>query len=167
MIIGLLVPLMLITKTENARQNNLPMGLLFILVTGVLSAVVAIVNNYATDADVPILSTLLFTVSGIFCGSTALFVYKQGFVGLRGSFVKHFSLSLLITAALRSLFVVISVALVLFAYTAGGTLAVVQTIYSLYILIPIVLAIIFYNEHWNWQKALAITLSVVSLAFLG
>jgi len=34
-------------------------------------------------------------------------------------------------------------------------------------LIPIVLAVIFYNEHWNWQKAAAIGLSIVSLAFLG
>ena len=55
----------------------------------------------------------------------------------------------------------------LFAFSVGGTLAVVQTIHSMYILIPIVLAIIFYNEYWNLQKAAAIVLSVVSLAFLG
>jgi drug/metabolite transporter (DMT)-like permease len=167
MLIGLLVPLMLITKSENGRQNNLLLGLLFVLITGVLSAVVAIMNNYAVDSGMPIFVTLLFTVLGIFCGSLSLFCYKQGITGIIQTVAEHFNYTLLLITALRSLLIAISVGLSFYAYTVGGTLAVVQTIHSMYILIPIVLAIIFYNEHWNWQKALAIMLSVVSLAFLG
>jgi drug/metabolite transporter (DMT)-like permease len=167
MLIGLLVPLMLITKSENGRQNNLLLGLLFVLITGVLSAVVAIMNNYAVDSGMPIFVTLLFTVLGIFCGSLSLFCYKQGITGITQTVAEHFNYTLLLITALRSLLIAISVGLSFYAYTVGGTLAVVQTIHSMYILIPIVLAIIFYNEHWNWQKALAIMLSVVSLAFLG
>jgi uncharacterized membrane protein len=55
----------------------------------------------------------------------------------------------------------------LFAFSEGGSLSVVQTIHSMYILIPIVLAVIFFKEHMNWQKVVAIVFSVVSLAFLG
>jgi uncharacterized membrane protein len=54
---------------------------------------------------------------------------------------------------------------IFYAYGNGGTLGVVQTINSMYILIPIVLAIYFYKEHWNAQKMLAVVLSVVALAF--
>lgn len=34
-------------------------------------------------------------------------------------------------------------------------------------LTTMILAVLFYNEHWNLQKALAVVLSVVSLALLG
>jgi len=57
--------------------------------------------------------------------------------------------------------------LILFAYGSGGTLGLVQTIHSLYIIIPIILAIIFYNEHWNMPKAVAVLMSIVALGFLG
>ena len=167
MLIGLLVPLMLITKSENGRQNNLTLGLLFVLITGILSAVVAIMNNFAVDSGLSVFVTLLYTVPGVFCGSLTLFCYKQGLSGITQTLTAHFNYQLLLIASLRSLFITFSVGLSFYAYTVGGTLAVVQTIHSMYILIPIVLAIIFYNEHWNLQKALAIVLAVVSLAFLG
>lgn len=167
MSIGLLVPLMLITRSENGRQANLLLGLLFVLITGVLSAVVAIMTNYAVDTGMPVAVTLFYTVFGVCSGSVCLFCYKQGMKGLVQSVTLHFNYHLLTIASLRSLFAVVSVWLMLYAYTVGGTLAVVQTIHSMYILIPIVLAIIFYNEHWNLQKAVAIALSVLSLAFLG
>ncbi len=167
MLVGLLVPLMLITKSENGRQNNLALGLLLVLITGVLSAVVAIMNNYAIDTGMSILETLLFTVLGIFCGAMTLFIYKHGFAGVVRTISDHFNYGVALIAGLRSLFISVSVGLSFYAYTVGGTLAVVQTIHSMYILIPIVLAIIFYNEHWNLQKATAIILSVASLALLG
>jgi drug/metabolite transporter (DMT)-like permease len=167
MLIGLTVPLLLINRSENLRQSNLTLGLIFVLVTSLISAAVAIINNYAIDAGLPILTVLFFTVLGVFSGSVSSFVLKHGVRGLNASFKQHYSQELLQAAVFRSAGAVVSVGLINYAYTVGGTLSVVQVIYSMYILVTVVLAIIFFKEHWNLQKALAIVLSVVSLAFLG
>ncbi len=167
LIVGLLVPLMLINRSENSRQENLRMGLLLILITGILSTITAVAAKYAIVAEVPVNTTLLLTVLGISLGAVFLIVRKNG-VRKIPVLIKEETTSLLVKiAVLRSTFIVTGVWAMLYAYSLGGTLSVVQTIHSMYILIPIVLAIIFYNEHWNLQKAAAIALSVVSLAFLG
>jgi uncharacterized membrane protein len=44
-----------------------------------------------------------------------------------------------------------------------GNLAVVFTINSFSILIPIILSIIFYKDHFNKKKAFVIALSIVSI----
>jgi len=49
---------------------------------------------------------------------------------------------------------------------AEGTLSIVYTVQSLYILIPIILSIIIYKEHWNARKVVAIILSIAALALL-
>ena len=53
-----------------------------------------------------------------------------------------------------------------YAYSLGGSLGIVYTINSLYILIPITLSIMFYNEHWNLRKVTAIALSIAALWLL-
>lgn len=167
LLLGLLIPLMLITPAENVRQNNLSLGLLYVVFTALISAAVAVVNNYAVDSGSSFLVVLAHTVFGVSAGSFALFIQKNGLSKLGVSFNKHFSWSLLKASFLRALFVVLSVGLINYAYSIGGTLAVVQVIYSMYILVTIVLAIIFYNEHWNVQKIVAIILSVAALGLLG
>jgi drug/metabolite transporter (DMT)-like permease len=167
LVVGLLVPLMLISPAENTRQQNLPRGLLLVVVTGVLSALTAVAGKYAIDAAVPVFTTLLLTVVGIGFGSIGLMIYKRGIFGLWSLVHTESTPLLLKTAITRAVLISFAVWAMLFAFSQGGTLSVVQTIHSMYILIPIVLAIIFYNEHWNWQKAVAIALSVVSLGFLG
>lgn len=167
LLVGLLVPLMLINRSENTRQENLKMGLALIMVTGVLSTISAVAAKYAIVAEVPVNTTLLLTVLGISLGAVSLIVRKNGVQRIPVLVQRETTKLLVIIAVLRSTFIVTGVWAMLYAYSLGGTLSVVQTIHSMYILIPIVLAIIFYNEHWNWQKGLAIGLSVVSLAFLG
>lgn len=167
LVLGLLVPLILITPAENTRQQNLLMGLLIILITSLISALTAIAGKYAIAASIPVLTTLLFTVIGLSLGSVLLLIQKRGLRGIRSLVLSESSLTLIQTAVLRAILISFGVWAMLFAYSTGGTLSVVQTIHSMYILIPIILAMIFYNEHWNWQKAVAIILSVVSLAFLG
>jgi drug/metabolite transporter (DMT)-like permease len=166
-IVGLLVPLMLITKAEDARQNNLVMGLLLVVITGALSALAATTAKLAIDVSMSASVALWYTVLGILVGSVLSVIYKVGTSKVVILIQEESSWKLLRLAVTRSIFIASSVGLMFFAFANGGTLAVVQTIHSMYILIPIVLAIIFYNEHWNLQKALAIVLSVVSLAFLG
>jgi len=165
--VGLLVPLMLISPAENTRQQNLAMGLLLVLITGLLSALTAVAGKYAIDMDVPVLTTLLLTVIGLGIGSIGLMICKRGIRGISALIRTESSPLLVKTATARAILISFGVWAMLFALSTGGTLSAVQTIHSMYILIPIILAIIFYNEHWNWQKGVAIGLSVVSLAFLG
>ena len=167
LVVGLLVPLVLITPAENSRQQNLSMGLVLVLITAVLSALTAVAGKYAIDASVPVFTTLLLTVVGLAAGSVGLIIYRQGIHGIQEMVRSETSPLLLQIALTRAIPISFGVWTMLFAFSQGGTLSVVQTIHSMYILIPIILAIIFYNEHWNWQKATAILLSVASLALLG
>lgn len=167
LVVGLLVPLMLITPAENTRQQNLTLGLVLVLVTGVLSALTAVAGKYAIDIAVPVFTTLLLTVIGIAIGAICLIVYKRGVGGVVHLVRSETEPMLLKVAVTRATMISFGVWTMLFAFSQGGTLSVVQTIHSMYILIPIILAIIFYNEHWNLQKVVAIGLSVASLALLG
>jgi len=168
LILGLVVPLLLITRSENSRQNNLLYGLLLVGVTGTLSAAVAAAHKFATDLSPNAITLTLVVSLGIICGSMLAMLIKRGIsAGFKHIRTVEQKKKIIILATIRSVVVSTSVILILYAYTLGGSLAIVHTIHSMYILIPIILAIIFYNEHWNWQKATAIALSVVSLGFLG
>lgn len=163
--VSLTVPLLLITKAEHARQNNLPIGIVLILITGVTSAIAASLQKFATDlASVP-LWILLFTSLGVLMGSSIQY-YVKNRSGLKTSIQSHFSYKLLQVALLRTVFATGGFYLTLLAFVHGGPLGIVYTINSLYILAPIVLAVIFYNEHWNLQKVTAIALSILALGLL-
>lgn len=167
MVLGLLVPLMLINQSENGRQNNLKVGLLLVLITGALSALTALFNKVAVDALLPAVTALLYASLGVFVGTIFIMIWKTGANTLWHRVTTYSSPGLIVAAGARALLISVSLGCTLYAYGNGGTLAVVQTVHSFYILIPIVLAIIFYDEHWNLQKVVAITLSVAALALLG
>lgn len=167
MVLGLLVPLMLITPSEHGRQNNLLLGLVLVVLTGFTSATSAALNKFATDSGMAVLAVLLFASAGIFVGTLGHMVQKKGIRSIKHTVVTETAKGLLLGATLRAVLISVSLGLMLYAYALGGTLAIVQTIHSMYILIPIVLAIIFYNEHWNVPKIVAIVLSVAALALLA
>ncbi|MCB9811474.1 DMT family transporter [Candidatus Nomurabacteria bacterium] len=167
LILGLIVPLLLITKVESTRQNNLLLGLVLVLVTGVASATTASLNKLATEEGVLFVTILFWTNFGVVFGSIILAIYKKGTSKLLELIKTETSVGLILAGGLRSTLVTVALGFMLYAFAHGGTLAVVQTVHSMYILIPIVLSIIFYNEHWNLQKAVAVILSVAALALLG
>jgi len=167
MIMGLLVPLMLITRAENGRQNNLVMGLLIVLATGMLSVGNAVMYKYVMDSGTPLLVALWFSALGILIGSLLSMIYTKGIYSMLRVIKAESSWSLVLWGSLRAALITIGFGFTLFAYGAGGSLAIVQTVHSFYILIPIVLAVIIYGEHWNLQKAIAIVLSVAALALMG
>ena len=164
---GLLVPLLLITKAENKRQHNLSLGLALVFVTGVISAGSAAANNIAIDIAPLVLPNLAAASLGVAVGGILIICYRHGITYAYSHIRSHSSPELMKWALLRSVLVSTSLGLVLYAYGAGGGLAVVHTVLSLYIVITILLSIIFYNEHWNLQKILAVVLSVVALGLLG
>lgn len=167
LILGLTVPLLLINKSEHHRQNNLVAGLLLVLLAGTISAGAAASNKYAIDLFPSALWILVFASVGVFAGSVAMIIKRGGWRRLVSTVQEVSTRSVLWWASVRALFMTISFGAVLYAFTHNGTLAVVHTIQSLYILIPIVLAIILYKEHWNVKKVGAVIISVLALALLG
>lgn len=167
LLLGIAVPLLLITKSENGRQTNLYLGLVLVLVTGIISAGVAAANNIAVDIAPRVLPNLAAAGFGVMAGGLVITMYRKGISKTYRHVLRESSRGLMLWSAVRSVMVSASLGLVLYAYTTGGGLGIVHTILSLYILIPIILSILFFKEHWNLQKAAAIIMSVVALALLG
>ena len=165
LIVSLLVPLMLITKSENRRQNNLTLGLILVLWTGLLASLIAALNKYITNEYNNVLWIAALAVLGVWLGSFCLTVYKYGYRGFKETLKTHTTKKNVLWALFRMVSINISFLAFLGALSLGGALGIVYTITSMYILIPIVLAIIFYNEHWNSRKVTAIVLSIVALGF--
>lgn len=167
LIFSLLVPLLLIHTKENARQSNLLMGLVLVLVTGLLSALSAGIQKYATDQFDAVLWIVFFAQLGVLFGamtSTLLKNTPTNFVKLAHDQMRG---AMLFFIVWRSVAILLGFAATVYAYELGGPLGVVYTIGSLYILVPIILSIIFYDEHWDIRKICAIILSIAALGFLN
>lgn len=164
-IVSLLVPVMLISNVEHARQNNLNLGLLLILVAAVTSAIAAALQKFATELNTAPLTIMAVATSAVMLGAFCQFLWQQ-----KGVFydvlTDHISFGVLQVISLRALFANTGMYLGILAFTYDGPLGIVYTITSLYIIPPIILAIIYYGEHWNMRKALAISLSILALALL-
>lgn len=165
-VMGLLVPLLLINRVEHRRQENLLLGLLFVAAISCTSAAAAAMNKYAIDVGMNEWTTLWYASWGIFVGSIILIGGK-----LKTKIIRHIientKKDLVFYAFVRSFLICISLLLILYAYGHGGSLGVVQTMHSMYIIIPILLSVWWYKEHIDSKKAAAVVLSAVALGFLG
>jgi drug/metabolite transporter (DMT)-like permease len=163
--LGLSVHILLISRAEKARQNNLFAGLLLVLLTSITSATSAILVKYVVDEGMTP-SIVMFMMSiGLCIGSVAPILYTSRFQGIYHIFSGGFSRELVVSAGMRSALICGTVFLTTYAFAVGGTLSMVQTILSFYVVITVVLAIVYYGEHWNLRKAFAIALSLLALAF--
>jgi drug/metabolite transporter (DMT)-like permease len=167
MLLGLTVPLLLITKAENGRQMNLKAGLILILLTALASASAAALNKFVIDGGISVMVGLFYSSLGVFIGTVTTIIFKKGLLSTFRHIRTDSNVKLVFYGSMRAVFISLGFGLILYAYANGGTLGIVQTIHSMYILIPVVLSIILYKEHWNLQKAIAIILSVASLSLLG
>ena len=158
-LLWVLVPLLLITKEENRIQKNLKMWLLFILLTSVLSSISTlfpkIVNINEYDIDLFIFLVLLSWILVSF--ASYKFFYKKN-MQTKKIYSKEW---------LYSFWILLWVLQFLFFYTIihalKWNLAIVMTINSFSILIPIILSVIIYKEKMTYKKALVIALSILSV----
>lgn len=166
LVASLFVPLLLITKNENGRQVNLKKGIFYVLVTAAIGGVSAMTWKYGADISpniwMYILAGELFVLF-----SASLSLVKTHKQNLRKPLLIIYNPLFIKMCIVSAVVSVVAASSTVFAFTSGGSLGIVYTINSLYILIPIVLSIIFYNEHWNARKVIAIILSIVALAFFG
>jgi uncharacterized membrane protein len=166
LLLGLTIPFLLISKTEDARQLNLKAGLWWLFVTVVISVLGVTVWKHGADvAPNTWMYILAVELTMIPIAFTALWQKHQSRLGEKFQEIKRraFLKILLVASVVHA----VAGAVFVFAITSGGELGIVYTINSLYILIPIILSIIFYNEHWNARKVIAIGLSILALGFFG
>lgn len=158
-LLWVLVPLLLITKEENRIQKNLKMWLLFILLTSVLSSISTlfpkIVNINEYDIDLFIFLVLL---SWVLVSFTSYKFFSKKNMQTKKIYSKEW---------LYSFWILLWVLQFLFFYTIihalKWNLAIVMTINSFSILIPIILSVIIYKEKMTYKKALVIALSILSV----
>lgn len=162
---GVFVPLLLISRAENKRQHDLSRGLMLMLVSATLAAIASAINKEVTNIFA---SVLLFAALANTCAAlagAALYRYRKQDSNTTGVHFKD--PKLLGLSFVSGVIQAISFGTFMLAFEYGGPLAIVYTIHSLYILIPIVLAIILYKEHWNLRKVFAIVLSLGAIALMG
>jgi len=155
-LVGITIPLMLITKTENRIQKNLKLWVILVIVTAFVTSI--------SSAMTKMVYTLwwspeIFLFSWLFIG-TIYSMLAYNFHGKKNihKYQTHWILKFSILAWCIHAFAFYS-----FILAMQWNLAIVFTINSFSILVPIVLSIIFYWEHFNLKKWIVIALSIVSI----
>ena len=155
-VIWICVPLLLITKTENRRQKNLYYWVVMMLVTVILSAISASTAKTAAfqwqSIDLYVFLTFLFWMI------LSFITYKIQWTKRRTRFQNKDIWKFCLTLGVFHI-----ASFVFFAKALVWNFAIVFTINSFSILIPIILSIIFYWEHFNLKKWIVIALSIVSI----
>ena len=155
-IVGISVPLLLLTKTENRIQKNLYRWFIFILITSALTAVSSILPKYAQVAHLNIGVFIFF--SFLFWVIFSYFWYKHHLKKAKRNYntVGLWKFAFIVWFLHAGAFYT-------FMRAMEWNLAIAFTINSFSILVPIILSIIFYGEHFNLKKGLVIGLSIVSI----
>ena len=163
--LSMCVPLLLITKAENQRQNNLKKGLLFLLCATAAGSIAMTLHKSGVDLTLNLWLIMLLNQASVFAGSVIFLCawHKQSVLKVMQ---KNTNYSLIKLSIILGLFGAGSTLATYNAFANGGPLGIVYTISSIYILIPIVLSIIIYKEHWNAQKVIAIVVSILALGLL-
>ncbi len=155
-IFWIIVPLLLVTKTENKVQKNLRLGLLFVFLTSLVASIASIIQKYVNEnwfnIDLFLLASLWFWVIIAFSS------YKIGQKKSKKIYSKKGVYKFWIILWILQLFWFYS-----FLHALSWNLAIAVTINSFSILIPIILSVIFYKEEMTKKKAFVIFLSIVSV----
>jgi drug/metabolite transporter (DMT)-like permease len=153
-IIWILVPLSLITNIENKRQKNLYLGIIFVIITAILTAITAWISKEITIQNYSFILFLFFSWCFWFLFSILSYQLFDKKKENQSKWIRKISIVMWVT----HLFSFIS-----FMLALKWNLAIVFTIWSFNILIPIILSIIFFNDHFNFRKWLVIALSIISI----
>lgn len=150
------VPLLLITSSEKKIQKNLYLGVFLVVLTAMLASTSAVAPKYVQAHSLDYELYLLFGfMFGIFFSAIGyLLSRKNTQATYETNWVVKFSL---LTWILHYM------AFYTFVRAMEGNFAIAFTINSFSLLIPIILSIVFYWEHFNLKKGIVILLSIVSI----
>ena len=165
-ILSCCVPLLLITHAEGKRQKNLRLGVVLLVASTLFAAVNTILNSYAVKPYESL--TIPFMIIGIAFGSViaiGIYVQRHPWATLPEQIRAHTTPSALWVALGLGLFQTASFYFLLRAF-AEGSVSIVYSVSAHYILIPVLLSVWLYGEHWNKQKAFALCVSIIALVLL-
>lgn len=155
-VIGILVMYLLINKKENLRQKNLKLGLIYLFIATIFAVLSATLTKYISLQEFNIIIYIVFIqffgllVSGYFF-ATQKKIKKE----------KYFKKYTVIIGSLSGLINIAT--LYFFILALSGNFAIVYTINSFSILIPIILSVIIFKEHFDMKKGFGIVLSILAL----
>ncbi len=152
------IPFLLFSKWEVKRHLNFKKGVLFLILTSFLMVLTSIVEKEINMRNWNIeLFVFLSMTFGIFVSSFSYKVFHKEIkwkIKYHKKWVELFWIWLWILHFLTAY---------TFIKALQGNLAIVFTINSFSILIPIILSVIFYKEEMTYKKAFVIFLSIVSV----
>ncbi len=155
--IWFIVPILLVNKKEGKKQTNLQQGIKYIFLAGAMASFSATINKYVNILDFNIeLFSFIFLSIGIFVSHENYRINKK-----RKRYIYVSEKELIWFSIL--MWVLIFWSTYTFIKALSWNLAVVYTINSFSILIPIILSVIFYKEEMTYKKAFVIFLSIVSV----
>ena len=158
LVLVLLVPILLIDKVETLRQKDLMRGIWLTVTSAILISISALGGKVVTTLGSSIYVFLIINYFVSAVGQSSVYVSKSRDTSL----IRVQKKEIIIVAFLLGIFQYLGFMTLLVAYKTGEV-SLVYAINSTYIVIPILLSIWFYREHWNIRKACAIGLSVVSV----
>lgn len=154
-ILGICIPLMLISKAESKRQKNLYLGIIFMLLTAFVSSIAPIFVKLANNAWFDTITYVFVCfMMGIWFSLSWFLHEKKKNKKFNQHWITKFALIVWILHFCT-----------FYSYTKAfeWNIAIAFTINSFAILIPIILSIVFYGEHFNLKKGIVIVLSIVSI----
>jgi multidrug transporter EmrE-like cation transporter len=155
-IIGIMIPLMLITSHENKIQRNLKKWVIFVIFTSLFIGVSA---AFSKGVMIEWANVELFIFLSMWLGSIISAIsYKFFHKNSKGNYNKEWMLKFGFI-----IWIFHFLAFMTFQKALTWNLAVVFTINSFSILVPIILSVIYYKDHFNKKKAFVIALSIVSI----
>lgn len=164
-ILSCMVPLLLITKAEHHRQKNLKLGLILMVISTVLAAFTVVVNALAVQPDA-LLTIPFMVIAYAFSAIIGVVIYARRYrVEMYTTFKSHCTPSTLLLGISIGLVQCVSFLFLLLAFSASDV-SVVYSINAHSIVIPVILSVWLYKEHWNKQKAFALIVSILALILL-
>jgi uncharacterized membrane protein len=155
------VPLLLIDRLEHVRQNDLFKGVLLAIVSALFISTTQVMSKFAASPAETMRTFMVFDYA--FASLGALVLYMRSGGGRRNTDMRRLETVYFSVLAGATQFV--GFLMLIIAYRSGP-ISTIYAINSTYIVIPIVLSIWFYGEHWNLHKAIAVVLSVVAVVLL-
>jgi uncharacterized membrane protein len=154
-IIWIIIPLMLITNSENKRQKNLYLWVVFILITSVLTAISSwISKEFMLQSYNIVIFLFVWSIFWLIFSIFSYYYFNSKKKKYNNVWIWKFSIICWVLHAIWY---------ACFTLALTWNLAVVFTISSFSILIPIILSIIFYKDHFDLKKWLIIILSIISI----
>lgn len=165
-ILSCIVPLLLITRAEHHRQKNLRLGLILMVISTVLAAMTVVVNALAVQPNA-LLTIPFMVIAYAFSAVIGIVLYFRRYKmkDMYSTFKSHCTVPMLVLGTGIGLLQCISFFFLLLAFSASDV-SVVYSINAHSIVIPVILSVWLYKEHWNKQKALALVVSIVALILL-